>query len=296
MPAVADLELPRLDYLDPELRGDRFHDVMHDLAERSWLAKWDLGYFVLDREAAGFFLRTDKGVFPGTRLLELVGHHRRAAVGLALDQHHQPQRRPAPAPAAARAGLVHAQGGRSLPARDARDPGRAVRAHRCRRALRLRARVRQALPGAHDRDGDRRAAGGRRAAARAVEPAPGPVRRDRPGHPPRGARGRGRRVRRVRGAARVRAPRRPRRRPGLQADRRRGGGRPAEPRRVRGPRARRAERGHRHHAEPARPRRPPVCRRTRPVARCWGTTLRWRRGRPRRCCASSRWRRSPRAC
>jgi cytochrome P450 len=70
---LADLELPRLDYLDPELRGDRFHEVMLDLAERSWLAKWDLGYFVLDREAAGFFLRTDKGVFPGTRLLELVG-------------------------------------------------------------------------------------------------------------------------------------------------------------------------------------------------------------------------------
>jgi cytochrome P450 len=73
MTAVADLELPRLDYLDPELRGDRFHEVMHDLAEKSWLAKWDLGYFVLDREAAGFFLRTDKGVFPGTRLLEMVG-------------------------------------------------------------------------------------------------------------------------------------------------------------------------------------------------------------------------------
>jgi cytochrome P450 len=73
MAAVAELDLPRLEYLDPELRGDRFHEVMHDLAERSWLAKWDLGYFVLDREAAGFFLRTDKGVFPGTRLLELVG-------------------------------------------------------------------------------------------------------------------------------------------------------------------------------------------------------------------------------
>ena len=70
--AVAELDLPRLDYLDPELRGDRFHDVMHGLAEQSWLAKWDLGYFVLDREAAGFFLRTDKGVFPGTRLLEMV--------------------------------------------------------------------------------------------------------------------------------------------------------------------------------------------------------------------------------
>src|ERR671919_643189 len=70
---VAELDLPRLDYLDPELRGDRFHDVMLDLAERSWLARWDLGLFVLDREAAGFFLRTDKAVFPGVKLLELVG-------------------------------------------------------------------------------------------------------------------------------------------------------------------------------------------------------------------------------
>src|SRR5215207_9747233 len=70
---VAELELPRLDYLDPELCGDRFHEVMLNLAERSWLAKWDLGYFVLDREAAGFFLRTEKAAFPGVRILELVG-------------------------------------------------------------------------------------------------------------------------------------------------------------------------------------------------------------------------------
>ena len=70
---AGELELPRLDYLNPEIRGDRFHETMHALAEESWLAAWDLGYFVLDREAAGFFLRTDKAVFPGTRLLELVG-------------------------------------------------------------------------------------------------------------------------------------------------------------------------------------------------------------------------------
>jgi cytochrome P450 len=70
---VAELDLPRLDYLDPGLRGDRFHQVMLDLADGSWLAKWDLGYFLLDREAAGFFLRTDKAAFPGVRILELVG-------------------------------------------------------------------------------------------------------------------------------------------------------------------------------------------------------------------------------
>jgi cytochrome P450 len=70
---LAELELPRLEYLDPELRGDRFHEVMLEVAGSSWLADWDLGYFVLDREAAGFFLRTDKAAFPGVKILELVG-------------------------------------------------------------------------------------------------------------------------------------------------------------------------------------------------------------------------------
>jgi cytochrome P450 len=70
---VSELELPRFDYLDPSLRGDRFHDVMHGLRAGSWLAAWDLGYFVLDREAAGFFLRSEKATFPGVKVLELVG-------------------------------------------------------------------------------------------------------------------------------------------------------------------------------------------------------------------------------
>lgn len=70
---VAELELPKLDYLDPTLRGERYHAVMRDLRERSWLAVSELGVFVLEREAAGFFLRTDKAAFPGVMLLELVG-------------------------------------------------------------------------------------------------------------------------------------------------------------------------------------------------------------------------------
>jgi cytochrome P450 len=70
---ASEADAPRLDYLDPALRGERFHRVMLDLARRSWLAAWDLGYFVLDREGAGFFLRTDKAAFPGVKILELVG-------------------------------------------------------------------------------------------------------------------------------------------------------------------------------------------------------------------------------
>jgi cytochrome P450 len=70
---ATDLELPELDYLDPDLRGERFHEVMHDLAERSWLASSPLGFFVLDREAAAFFLRTKSATFPGMKIAEMFG-------------------------------------------------------------------------------------------------------------------------------------------------------------------------------------------------------------------------------
>jgi cytochrome P450 len=73
MTAVADLDLPKFDYTDPDLRGDRFHDTMQELRERSWIATSDLGYFVLDRDAAGFFLRSRKAEFPGTYMFDVLG-------------------------------------------------------------------------------------------------------------------------------------------------------------------------------------------------------------------------------
>ena len=71
MALVTDMELPELDYLGPELKGDRFHEVMADLAERSWLATSPIGFFVLDREAAAFFLRTRSATFPGMKIAEM---------------------------------------------------------------------------------------------------------------------------------------------------------------------------------------------------------------------------------
>src|SRR4051794_13061036 len=71
--AVADLELPRFEYLDPELRGERFHETLRGLRDQSWLARSDFGYFVLDRESAGMFLRTRSGEFPGVKMFELIG-------------------------------------------------------------------------------------------------------------------------------------------------------------------------------------------------------------------------------
>jgi cytochrome P450 len=68
---VTDMDLPELDYLGPELKGDRFHEVMAQLAERSWLATSPIGFFVLDREAAAFFLRTRAATFPGMKIAEM---------------------------------------------------------------------------------------------------------------------------------------------------------------------------------------------------------------------------------
>jgi cytochrome P450 len=74
MALLTELELPEFDYYeDTGLRGDRFHEVMADLRERSWLAHSDLAYFVLDREAASFFLRTRSATFPGMKIAELFG-------------------------------------------------------------------------------------------------------------------------------------------------------------------------------------------------------------------------------
>ena len=73
MGLVTDLDLPELDYFAPDLKGERFHEVIGELRAQSWLACSPLGYFVLDREAAAFFLRTRSATFPGMRIAEMFG-------------------------------------------------------------------------------------------------------------------------------------------------------------------------------------------------------------------------------
>ena len=73
MALVSELDLPEFDYLDPNLRGERFHQTMRELRSTSWLATAPLGFFVLDREAGNFFLRTRSATFPGKRLAEMFG-------------------------------------------------------------------------------------------------------------------------------------------------------------------------------------------------------------------------------
>ena len=73
MTVVTELELPELDYLDPELHGPRYHEAVERLRERGWLARSPLAFVVLEREAASFFLRTKSATFPGRQIAELFG-------------------------------------------------------------------------------------------------------------------------------------------------------------------------------------------------------------------------------
>ena len=71
MPAVSELDLPVFDVMDGDLRGARFEERVRELGTQGWLATMPLGYVVLDREAANFFLRTRSATFPGMKIAEI---------------------------------------------------------------------------------------------------------------------------------------------------------------------------------------------------------------------------------
>jgi cytochrome P450 len=73
MALVTELELPAFDYMDPSMRGERFHAAMSDLRQGGWLAQGPFGYIVLDRESAEYFLRTRAAIFPGMKIAEIFG-------------------------------------------------------------------------------------------------------------------------------------------------------------------------------------------------------------------------------
>jgi cytochrome P450 len=68
-----DAELPLLAHDDPALTGEGFHEVLDDLASRSWLVRSDLGYLVLGREPGMALLKDRRLSFPAVELLELQG-------------------------------------------------------------------------------------------------------------------------------------------------------------------------------------------------------------------------------
>jgi cytochrome P450 len=73
MTLVTDLDLPRFDYTEPGLAGERFHERMRTLREQSWIARTDLGFVLLDRDAVNHFLKSKSAEFPGVKMFELLG-------------------------------------------------------------------------------------------------------------------------------------------------------------------------------------------------------------------------------
>lgn len=70
---AADLELPRLELLDPALRGERFERRIAELAAEHWLAQAELGHVVLTHAEGEQVLRTKGATFPGPKVAELFG-------------------------------------------------------------------------------------------------------------------------------------------------------------------------------------------------------------------------------
>jgi cytochrome P450 len=73
MPSIYELDVPVLDHEDPTLVGDRLHEVLGGLASQSWLARTNIGFVVLDRQAVVEVLRDRRLAFPALPILGLQG-------------------------------------------------------------------------------------------------------------------------------------------------------------------------------------------------------------------------------
>ena len=304
MTLVSELELPAFDYTDASLRGERFHAAM---AERARAGLAGAGAVRLHGARP-----RGRRVLPAHALGDLPGHedrgdlrrHRGAAVRADEAQHPARQRRrPLASAQPRRTRRSRPRAVERYRPRDARVPGGADAsdARRARRGADGEVRCdfvdafAKPYPVAGDRVGDGRAAGGRAAAAPLVELDPEAVRRR--------AAWRARRTRSSRrsrsststprGSLRARRDG-PARRPDVEADRRRRGGRAALRRRVHQPRLQHPRRRRRHDPEPDGARDPAARRTPRAVAAARRATRSSRAQRSRRRCATSRSRRSPR--
>ena len=69
---ATELDLPSYDHLDG-VTGARFHEILADLAQQSWLVRGVAGLAVLDREVGNDLLRDPRFAFPALELLQLQG-------------------------------------------------------------------------------------------------------------------------------------------------------------------------------------------------------------------------------
>ena len=73
MTVVTELDLPEIDYNQPGFGPDTYHELLAAAREQNWLAHSPLAYIVLDGESGDFFLRARQTTFPGRQIAELFG-------------------------------------------------------------------------------------------------------------------------------------------------------------------------------------------------------------------------------
>ena len=296
---AADLDLPDFDPADTELRGSRSTARCSASPPPAGSPASRSGISPSMRRPASTSCARRRATFPGLTHRRAVRHRRRARCASRSTATSSTSTAPTTAGCAALVNpVLHPARGRPLAAGDARLPRRAVGARGGRPAgCELVEALAKPYPALTIADGDGRAAERRRrlhdwsmwiqrqfdgpSAASAERAA------DRAG-------GRGV-LRLVRRAARA-PPRRARRRPDVALIAAEEEGDRLSRRRAGEPRPQHARRRRRHHPEPARPRAAAVRRASRPVGAAGRARPSWCRARSRRCCASSRSRRSRRGC
>ncbi len=70
---VTDLDLPEVDYNQPDFSPKTYHQRLADARKHGWLAHSPIAFIVLDQESGDFFLRARQTAFPGRELAGLFG-------------------------------------------------------------------------------------------------------------------------------------------------------------------------------------------------------------------------------
>ena len=70
---VTDLDLPQVDYNQPDFGPKTYHQRLADAREHGWLAHSPIAFIGLDEESGDFFLRARQTAFPGRELAGLFG-------------------------------------------------------------------------------------------------------------------------------------------------------------------------------------------------------------------------------
>jgi len=73
MTVVTELDLPEIDYNQPEFGPQTYHQQLAEARKQGWLAHSPLAFIVLDSESGDFFLRARQTAFPGRQIAELFG-------------------------------------------------------------------------------------------------------------------------------------------------------------------------------------------------------------------------------